>query len=85
MTKSVEVQKVVRFLLQQEKYFSKPELAFAKTLLKWLPYDQQFVDCEEFFRHLRNKKMTAHKQHAAFALDIFKVCGVSYRKIMHMN
>ena len=78
MTRWVNVERVAQFLLRQEKFFSASELSYAKVLLRWLPYDLEYADPDLFFEHLRKKQLKAHRQHAAFVLDIFRELGVNY-------
>ena len=81
MTGVVETARISGFLLSQEKHFSSAELSYAKSLMKWLPYERKFIGAEEYFVFLRTKQLKAHKQHAQFAIEIFSECGVQYSEV----
>ena len=81
MTHFVKVQDVAQFLLQQEKFLSKVELTYAKSIFRWLPYREQYVDTEIYLQLLREKNFKSHRQHALFAMDVFESCGASYATV----
>ena len=81
MTGRVSTAVVANFLLSQEKFFSTSELSYAKALMKWLPYEKTEFDSAEYFEHLRQRQLKAHRQHALFTLDIFEECGAHYWEV----
>ena len=81
MTGRVATAKVAEFLLSQEKFFSTAELSYGKALMKWLPYEKRDFETTDYFEHLRNRKLKAHKQHAQFTLDVFEECGARYQNV----
>ena len=85
MTGMIETARVSEFLLTQEKHFSSAELSYAKSLMRWLPYERKFIGAEEYFDFLRSKKLKAHKQHANFAIEIFSECGMQYSEVQKDN
>ena len=82
MTHFVKVQDVAQFLLQQEKFLSKVELTYAKSIFRWLPYSEQHVDTESYLQLLREKNLKSHRQHALFAIDVYEECGASYATVL---
>ena len=74
----IRSKKLRHVILEHEKYLNPSEISMAKSILKWLPYDQKWVDTLKFFNHLRARDLKSHKVHARFAITVFELVGASY-------